>query len=515
MLDSAITAQLHDVYASLESTITFRVTTSSHAKQTELVEMLTAVASTSSRIEVNGVAETSEYPHFSILKNGVATGISFTGVPGGHEFTSLILAVLNSDMKGKLPDVDTQKRVARLNGPIRLRTFISLSCENCPEVVQALNMMALFHSDFEHEMVDGDVATEIVDSLSLQGVPSVMSGRDLVSSGKVNFSDLLDRLESHFGTQALSDTDKDLGQFDSIVVGGGPAGVSSAIYMSRKGMRVALVTDRMGGQLQETKGIENMISIPYVEGPGLSAQLANHVAEYEITVLENRRVVSISDSELKTVSFSSGEVATTRSVVMATGSQWRKLGVPGEKEYVGRGVAYCPHCDGPYYKGKDVVVVGGGNSGIEAAIDLSGIVKSVTVLEFMPNLKADSVLVKKAENMSTITIKKNIKTLEVIGDETSVTGLKIEDRETGSTSVLPTEGIFVQIGLQPNSELVSDLVKITQYGEIEIDEKCRTSVPGIYAAGDVTTVPYKQIIIAMGEGAKAGLTVFEDLIVKG
>jgi alkyl hydroperoxide reductase subunit F len=513
MLDAAIKTQLQDVYASLESSLTLRVLSSTHDKQDELVSMLNDIASTSSKINVDVVSETSEYPRFFLDKDGTPTGIAFTGIPGGHEFTSLVLALLNADGKGKLPDEDTLKRVSRLKGAIHLRTFISLSCENCPEVVQALNVMALNHDNFEHEMIDGDVAIGDVEGLNLQGVPSVMSGNDLVSSGKVNFSDLLDRLESHFGAEEASEEDKHLGHYDSIVIGGGPAGVSAAIYIARKGLSVAVVTDRMGGQLQDTKGIENMISIPYIEGPGLSSKLAEHLSEYDVKILENRRVDEIIDGESKTLNFSSGEVATTRSVVMATGAQWRTLGVPGEKEYVGRGVAYCPHCDGPYYKGKDVVVVGGGNSGIEAAIDLSGIVKSVTVLEFMPTLKADEVLVKKAESISNITIIKNVKTNEVLGDDDKVTGLTLEDRDSGKSYEHKTDGVFVQIGLKPNSDLVSSLVTMTKYGEIEIDEKCRTSVAGIYAAGDVTTVPYKQIVIAMGEGAKAGLTVFEDLVV--
>ncbi len=513
MLDSAIIEQLKSVYAQLESEIGLVYSESSNAKQAELVEMLESIASTSPKITAKPSGQANDFPHFEIQVNGKANGIKFSGIPGGHEFTSLILAILNSDQKGKLPDDMIINRIKALKGPIGLKTYISLSCENCPDIVQALNLMAIYKEDFTHEMVDGEFAQDEISRLKIQGVPSVIDGDDLVHSGKSSLTDLLEKLEARFGKdESASSVEKDLGEYDVIVIGGGPAGASAAIYTVRKGLKTAIITDRVGGQMQDTKGIENFVSTIYTEGPQLSAALGQHLGHYDIKVLEHRRVENIENGAVKKLQLNSGETVKAKSLIVTTGAKWRELGVDGEKEYIGRGVAYCPHCDGPYYKGKDVSVIGGGNSGVEAAIDLAGIVKSVTLFEFAPELKADQVLVEKLESLPNVTIIKNARTDKIVGDGEKVVALSFEDRASGEIKKVDLDGVFVQIGLVPNSAFLGELVEKNKFGEIVVTDKCRTNQKGIYAAGDVTTVPYKQIIIAMGEGAKAGLSAFEDLM---
>jgi alkyl hydroperoxide reductase subunit F len=509
MLDQEIIQQLTDVFSKLENTVEIRIYNSTHEKQIELKEMLLDLAKASSKIKVTELTEESSVPRFEIAK----TGVTFRGIPGGHEFSSLVLAILNTDLKGKIPDEGILQRVRNLKGPIRLKTYISLSCENCPDIVQTLNLMAILHPDFKHEMVDGEFAQDEIKSLSIQGVPSVVHQNKLISSGKISFIDLLTKLEKHFGSQSDGVQVKDLGSFDVVVVGGGPAGASAAIYAARKGLKTVIIADKVGGQVQDTKGIENLISVPYTEGPLLASKLSSHVAEYKIPVLEHRRVLSVETEQEKVIKLESGEFLKTKSLIVATGAKWRELGVPGEKEYIGRGVAFCPHCDGPYYRGKNIAVIGGGNSGVEAAIDLAGIVKSVTLFEFAPELKGDKILVDKLKSLSNVSIKTNVRTNEVKGDGEKVVGIEFEDRVSGELHNLSLDGVFVQIGLIPNSQFIKGVVETNKFGEIIIDSKCRTSVKGIYAAGDVSTVPFKQIIIAMGEGAKAALTAFEELVV--
>jgi alkyl hydroperoxide reductase subunit F len=514
MLDNSIIQQLKSVFEVLEGKIELVYFKSDNEKQNELVEMLNQVASTSDHITAVESGTDSIAPGFEIKNNGNSTGIKFSGIPGGHEFTSLILAIMNSDKKGKLPDDIILKRISRLNGPIRLKTYISLSCENCPEVVQALNLMAVFHPDFQHEMIDGAFYMEDIKELGIQGVPSTIHNGELLSSGKTDLVKLLEKLEGQFGIKDEKDIEPvDLGEFETAVIGGGPAGASAAIYSARKGLKTILIAESFGGQVKETKGIENMISVPYTEGPELSDKLLNHVSEYDIKLLEHRRLTKVEAGEtLKTIRFDSGESLDAASLIIATGAKWKELDIPGEKDYLGRGVAFCPHCDGPYYKGKDIAVIGGGNSGIEAAIDLAGIVKSVTVFELMPELRADKVLIKKAQSLENVTILKNVATQEILGDGDKVTGIKYKSCDSGEEHQMDLSGIFVQIGLIPNSDCVKDVVETNKYGEIIVDDKCRTNIQGIYAAGDVTTVPYKQIVISMGEGAKAGLTAFEDQV---
>lgn len=513
MLDAAIREQLQSVFAKLEGNVDFIYEPSQHSSQAELVEFLTDIAETSSKLTAksSGGAE-SPVPRFHLAHNGRSTPIAFTGIPSGHEFTSLILAVLNTDGKGKTPDESIAARIKRLKGPISLRTYISLTCENCPDVVQALNLMALLHPDFKHEMVDGGFVPDEIERLSIQGVPSIVTGELLIHSGRIQLIDLIAKLEEHFGTEDVAGPPRvtDLGDFDVAVIGGGPAGASAAIYSVRKGLKTVLIAEKMGGQVQETKGIENMISIPYTEGLHLTAQLNQHIGAYPVKVLEHRRVATIEKGPDNVVQLEGGEHLKAKSIIIATGAKWRELNIPGEKEYLGRGVAFCPHCDGPYYKGKDIAVIGGGNSGVEAAIDLAGIVKSVVLFEYNDSLKADAVLVEKLKGLPNAKIVTNARTKEITGDGTKVNALVYTDRVSNTDVTAELDGVFVQIGLLPNSQFVKGVVETNQYGEIVVDSKGHTSAPGIYAAGDVTTVPFKQIVIAMGEGAKVALTAFED-----
>jgi len=530
MLDRDLIEELKKVFSVLENTVECVVKTfdesqskveSNKEDAQNLVALLQGLADSSPFIKMTYSTELSPYPEFSLRYKEKDTGIHFLGIPTGHEFTSLVLAILNADGKGKFPDQFILNRMKKIKGPIELRTIISLTCENCPAVVQALNMMALIHPQFKHTMVDGQYIQEEISKLGIGGVPSVLHEDSLVSSGKIELIDLVKKLEDHFGIDdsvAIDNKNEqlNLGQVDVLVIGAGPAGGAAAIYTARKGLKTTVIAERVGGQVKDTKGIENLISVTYTEGPLLAQKLQEHMAQYPIELLEHRRVQSVQlegegKAALKRIHFESGEFITARALIIATGAKWRELNIKGEKEYLGRGVAFCPHCDGPFYKGLDVAVVGGGNSGVEAAIDLSQIVKSVTLFEYMDKLKADEVLVQKLKSLPNVTIITSAKTEEVLGDGKKVTGIKYLDRISNIEKEVSLAGIFVQIGLLPNSAFMKDIVEMNRFGEIVINEKNKTNVPYIYAAGDVTTVPFKQIIISMGEGAKAGLAAFEDL----
>jgi NADH-dependent peroxiredoxin subunit F len=515
MLDATILEQLAGHFSSLENEFTFALCPSQHEKQAELRTLLEELATTSPKIHVVESGSEVKEVRFDILKNGATTGIRFRAVPGGHEFTSLILAILNGDAKGKLPDEGITQRIRALRGPIEVRTYVSLSCTNCPDVVQALNLMALLHGDFRHEAVDGELAEQEVRRYGIQGVPSVVAGDKLIHVGKATLSELLETLEEHFGVNQSDASEAgpaDARRYDVVVIGGGPAGASAAIYSARKGLKTAVVAQRFGGQVQETLGIENLVSVVHTEGPRLAADLEKHMRSYAIDLFEHRKVEELQLGTQKTIRLKGSERMTADAVIIATGAKWRELGVPGEKEYIGRGVAFCPHCDGPFYKAKRVAVVGGGNSGIEAAIDLAGICGHVTVIEFMDRLKADDVLIKNLGLLSNVEVITNARTTEVVGDGSKVTAIKYQDRATDVVHEVALDGVFVQIGLVPNSSIVKDIVDTNRFGEIVVDAKNRTSASGVYAAGDVTTVPFKQIVIAMGEGAKAALSAFEDRI---
>lgn len=514
MLDETLLEQLKSAFSPLENSIALVYYDNGHADQPELLAMLNDIASTSQKISVvksESKSFSTASPEFYIVKNEKPTGIVFKGIPNGHEFTSLILAILHTDGKGKFPDTNLIQRIKNIKGPVLVKTYISLTCENCPDVVQALNQMALLHGNFTHEMVDGAYFQDEINALGIQGVPSVVCNQTLLHSGRAQLIDLINKLEEALGKVAAADqVSQDLGTFDVVVIGGGPAGASAAIYSARKGLSTAIIAEKMGGQVQETKGIENLISVIYTEGPQLAAQLAKHIASYPIRLLEHRRVSKIDIKDSNHIYLDGGEHLKAKNIIVATGAKWRELGIPGEKEYLGRGVAFCPHCDGPFYKGKKIAVVGGGNSGVEAAIDLAGIVKEVILFEYMPELKADKVLVDKLLSLPNVKVVTNAKTQKITGDGQKVSALEYQDRKTEKAIEVELDGIFVQIGLLPNSQFIKDIVETTKYGEIVVDNKGRSSVKGIYAAGDVTTTPYKQIIISMGEGAKAALAAFED-----
>lgn len=528
MLDPSIVAQLVSLFADLETELTLALAPSDHPKQTELRAMLEAVAGASSRIRVVeranatvGAAAT-DGVRFELLKGGTSTGVVFRAVPGGHEFSSLVLALLHAAGRGKLPDGAIVERIRALRGPIEVRSYVSLECTNCPDVVQALNLIAILHGGMRHETVDGGLFEREIAARNIQAVPTVLLGDEVLHVGRGSLGELLEKLEERFGRGPLevpSDEDGAVAAaaklYDVVVVGGGPAGCSAAIYSARKGLKTALIADRVGGQLLETLGIENLVSVPRTEGARLSADLERHVREYPIDVLEHRKVVSlrgVAPHLPKELRLSGGERLRAHSVILALGAKWRELGVPGEREYLGRGVAFCPHCDGPFYKGRRVAVVGGGNSGVEAAIDLAGLCSKVTLVEYLDQLKADDVLLRRLRSLANVEVVTRARVTEVVGDGTGVTALRYVDRASESPREVALDGVFVQIGLVPNSAMLKGVVELNAYGEVVVDAKGRTSVPGVYAAGDVTTVPYKQIVIAMGDGAKAALTAFEDRI---
>lgn len=518
MLDTSILQQVTEIFRNLEGNYTFQVY---YAPQREasnqLLAFLNDFVSTSTHLNIEKQEADGETLAFSLLKNGKDTGITFRGIPNGHEFTSLLLAVLNADGKGKnLPDEGIASRIRALKGDIRLQTYVSLTCTNCPDVVQTLNVFALLNPNIHHEMVDGALFQTEVDKLGVQAVPSVYADGKLIHVGRGTLSELLEKLEEKYPSSGETENNENAPihrTFDVLVLGGGPAGSSAAIYSARKGLKVAMIAERIGGQVKETVGIENLISVPYTTGNQLADNLRTHLTHYPIELFENRRIesVSLSGAE-KQIKVKGGEVFVAPAIIIATGAGWRRLNVEGESEYIGRGVAFCPHCDGPFYAGKEVAVVGGGNSGIEAAIDLAGICKKVTVIEFMDNLKADQVLQEKAQSLPNVEILTSTQTTKVTGNGEKVTALQLKNRQNGEEHTLNLDGVFVQIGLSANSQpFVGDL-DMTRIGEIVIDAHCRTNISGVYAAGDVSSVPYKQIVIAMGEGAKAALSAFEDRV---
>jgi len=517
MITPEIKNTLKSYFANLKQHITLVLQTGEHSKKAELYDFLKQIASVSANITVeqrDTRGELRSAVSFTLEVDNKPTGIIFSGIPGGHEFNSLILAMLQASGHEIKLDDSIRNLIKQIDQPLSFEVFISLSCHNCPDVVQALNQFALLNPNISNEMIDGGLFPELIKDREIQGVPSVYLNGELFANGKVDAAELLDKLlqqQPQIAESAVSHSEA-LPLQDVTIIGGGPAGVASAIYSARKGLKVTLIADRLGGQVKDTMAIENLISVPKTTGPELAGALQQHLNDYEITLKEHIRVNTIESGNIKTLTLSTGEVIRSKTLIVATGARWRELGVPGEKENIGNGVAYCPHCDGPFFKGKDVAVIGGGNSGVEAALDLAGIVKSVTVYEFAPELKADQVLIDQLNKRDNITVKTHVATREILAENGKVTAIEYEDRESKEVSRDRLAGVFVQIGLVPNSQLVEDLVKTKAWGEIVISEKCETSEPGIYACGDVTTVPFKQIVVAMGEGCKASLAAFEYLL---
>lgn len=513
MLDSNILAQVKGVMASLKSHITLRVERNeNYAQAAEFTAFVNDFVSCSDKLSAEFTA--GEDFRFSIVREGEDTGIRFRGVPNGHEFTSLLLAVLNADGQGKnLPDDLITARIKALKGEVRLRTYVSLTCTNCPDVVQALNVISLLNPNASNETIDGGLYQEEITALNIQGVPSVYVNGELLHVGRGDLGTLLSALEDAVGTSHDENADKVERHYDVVVLGGGPAGTSAAVYSARKGLRVAIVAERIGGQVNDTTAIENIISVPMTSGTRLAADLRNHLGQYPVDIYDNRKIIGTDlTGKVKSVRVRGGEEFRAPAVIIATGAGWRRLGLPDEAKYIGHGIHFCPHCDGPFYKDKNVCVIGGGNSGVEAAIDLAGICRHVTLLEYGENMRADDILQEKARSLDNVTIRTMVQTTAVHGNGQSFTGITVRNRRDDSEENMDFDGCFVQIGLSPNTDAFRDQLELTPRHEIPVDAFNRTDIPGVYAAGDATTVPYKQIMIAMGEGAKAALSAFDDRI---
>ncbi|MGH1503073.1 MAG: alkyl hydroperoxide reductase subunit F [Acidimicrobiales bacterium] len=515
MLDAALADQLQVHLQNITTPIELVASTDDGAKSTEMVELLTSIAELSDDITLVHDGADDRRPSFEVRRVGSDVSVTFAGIPMGHEFTSLVLALLQVGGHPSKADADTLAQIAELDGDFEFETFVSLSCQNCPDVVQALNLMSIVNPRIRHTMIDGGVFPDEVEQREIMAVPTVFLNGEVFDQGRMSLDQIVAKLDSGAEAKAKARLD-DKDPFEVLIVGGGPAGASSAIYSARKGLRTGVVAERFGGQLNDTLGIENLIAVAKTEGPHLVSALEANVREHDVDVITEQSVAALRDPAetggLFEVELANGAVLESRTVILATGARWRKMGVPGEDEYANRGVAYCPHCDGPLYKGKRVAVIGGGNSGIEAAIDLAGIAGHVTVLEFADTLRADDVLIAKAESLANVDIIKNAATTEVVGDGSKVVALEYQDRSSDELHRIELEGIFVQIGLLPNTDFLSGVVKLSERNEVEIDAAGRTSMPGVFAAGDCTTVPYKQIVIAMGQGSTALLSAFDHLM---
>ncbi|MCK7597421.1 alkyl hydroperoxide reductase subunit F [Microbulbifer sp. CAU 1566] len=511
MLDANVKKQLDTYLQNIVTPIKISVSADSSPKAVELNNLASEIAGLSSKIELKQESR-KRTPSMAIAPAGETPRVSFAGIPMGHEFTSLVLALLQAGGHPSKADPALQDQIRNIQGEFHFETYISLSCQNCPDVVQALNLMAKLNPNITHEMIDGALFQEEVDERQIMAVPAVYLNGEHFGQGRMGLEEIVAKIDT--GAEARKAEElNERAPYDVLVLGGGPAGAAAAIYAARKGIRTGLVAERFGGQVMDTVGIENFISVPYTEGPKLAASLEQHVKEYGVDIITGQRAAELRRKQMIELQMESGATLASKSVVLATGARWRELGVPGEAEYRTKGVAYCPHCDGPFFKGKHVAVIGGGNSGIEAAIDLAGIVKHVTVLEFADTLRADEVLVRKARSMANIDIIINAQTTEVLGDGSKVNGLQYTDRVSGESKKLELAGVFVQIGLVPNTEFLKDSgLAMNRMGEIEIDSRGATSMPGVFAAGDATTVPYKQIVISMGAGATAALGAFDHLI---
>jgi alkyl hydroperoxide reductase subunit F len=506
LFDADIKAQLAQYLQMMEGDILLKVSAGSDKVSSDMLALVDELAAMSSQIKVEH-AELQRTPSFSVNHPGEDTGITFAGIPLGHEFTSLVLALLQ--VSGRAPKVDQKviDQVKNIKGEYHFETYVSLSCHNCPDVVQALNVMSILNPNISHTMIDGAAFKEEVDAKQIMAVPTVFLNGEEFGSGRMSLEEILAKMGT--GPDASEFADK--GPYDVLVIGGGPAGASAAIYTARKGIRTGIVAERFGGQVMDTLGIENFISVKHTEGPKLVASLEEHVKDYGIDVMNLQRAKSLKKKDLVEIELENGAILKSKTVILSTGARWRNVGVPGEAEFKNKGVAYCPHCDGPLFEGKDVAVIGGGNSGVEAAIDLAGIVKHVTVLEFNPELKADAVLQERLHSLPNVTVITNAQTTEITGTD-KVNGISYMDRETEKVHHVELQGVFVQIGLVPNTDWLDDQIERTRFGELVVDKHGATSIPGVFAAGDCTDSAYKQIIISMGSGATAALGAFDYLI---
>ncbi|MFD1953000.1 alkyl hydroperoxide reductase subunit F [Paenibacillus thailandensis] len=506
MLDADIKQQLNQYLQLLEGDVLIKVSAESDALSKDMLAFLDELAGMSSRITIEQ-ARLERTPSFSVNRVGEETGVVFAGIPLGHEFTSLVLALLQ--VSGRAPKVEQNviDQIKSIKGNYVFESYISLSCHNCPDVVQALNLMSVLNPGISHTMIDGAAFKSEVESKDIMAVPTVYLNGQFFGSGRMSLEEIVAKLVDEPDASEFNDKEP----FDVLVIGGGPAGASSAIYAARKGIRTGIVAERFGGQVMDTLGIENFISVKHTEGPKLAASLEEHVKQYNVDIMKLQRAKRLEKKELIEVELENGAVLKSKTVILSTGARWRNIGVPGEAEFKNKGVAYCPHCDGPLFAGKHVAVIGGGNSGVEAAIDLAGIVSHVTVLEYNDALKADSVLQDRLYSLPNVTVIKNAQTKEITGTD-KVNGITYVERETGEDKHIELQGVFVQIGLVPNTDWLGDSVERNRMGEIVVDSHGATSMPGVFAAGDCTNSPYKQIIISMGSGATAALGAFDYLI---
>jgi alkyl hydroperoxide reductase subunit F len=514
MLDAATTAQLKNYLANLRTPVELVATLDDSPKSAEMRTLVETVAAQSDLLSARYDGHADRTPSFAIRRADGTAETHFAGLPLGHEFTSLVLALLHMGGHPPKEEAELLASVKSLEGDYRFETFFSLSCQNCPDVIQAINIMAALNPSVSHVAIDGAMFREEVETRKVMAVPAIYLNGELFGQGRMDLSQIMAKLDT--GTVARAAEKIDAKEpFEVLIVGGGPAGAAAAIYSARKGIRTGVVAERFGGQVLDTMGIENFISVQHTEGPKLAAQLEQHVREYDVDIMNLQtaaELIPAGADGLHEIKLASGASLKARTLILSTGARWRQMGVPGEEEYRNKGVAYCPHCDGPLYKGKRTAVIGGGNSGVEAAIDLAGIVAHVTLIEFDSQLRADAVLQKKLRSLTNVDIITSALSTEVIGDGERVQTLVYTDRNTDVSHRIDLDGIFVQIGLVPNTEWLKGPLTLSPRGEIEVDTHNATNLPGVFAAGDVTTVPYKQIIVAMGEGTKAGLSAFDHII---
>ena len=514
MLDAATTAQLKNYLANMRTPVELVATLDDSPKSLEMRTLVETVAAQSDLLSARYDGHADRTPSFAIRRADGTAETHFAGLPLGHEFNSLVLALLHMGGHPPKEEAELLASVKSLEGDYRFETFFSLSCQNCPDVIQAINIMAALNPSVSHVAIDGAMFREEVETRKVMAVPAIYLNGELFGQGRMDLSQIMAKLDT--GTVARAAEKIDAKEpFEVLIVGGGPAGAAAAIYSARKGIRTGVVAERFGGQVLDTMGIENFISVQHTEGPKLAAQLEQHVREYDVDIMNLQtaaELIPAGADGLHEIKLASGASLKARTLILSTGARWRQMGVPGEEEYRNKGVAYCPHCDGPLYKGKRTAVIGGGNSGVEAAIDLAGIVAHVTLIEFDSQLRADAVLQKKLRSLTNVDIITSALSTEVIGDGERVQTLVYTDRNTDVSHRIDLDGIFVQIGLVPNTEWLKGPLTLSPRGEIEVDTHNATNLPGVFAAGDVTTVPYKQIIVAMGEGTKAGLSAFDHII---
>ncbi|MGY3263952.1 alkyl hydroperoxide reductase subunit F [Lysobacter sp. HA35] len=515
MLDDSLKSQLSTYLERLQQPIRLEASLDDSDASRELEGLLRDIATLSAKVEYERTDDCERRPSFAIVRDGTDVDVRFAGIPLGHEFTSLVLALLW--VGGHPPKIedDVAHQVRQLEGEFRFETYMSLSCQSCPDTVQALSLMSVLNPNIHHVAIDGALFQDEVEARGIMSVPTILLNGQPFDQGRMTVEQVLAKLDTGAASRAAeSIANKEA--FDVLVVGGGPAGAASAIYAARKGIRTGVAAERFGGQVLDTMAIENFVSMSYTEGPKLATALEQHVRDYEVDVMNLQRATKLVPASqpggLITVELENGASLQSKSVIVTTGARWRQMGVPGEDQYRNKGVAYCPHCDGPLFKGKRVAVIGGGNSGVEAAIDLAGIVAHVTLIEFDSKLRADDVLQRKLRSLPNVDVIVSAQTTEVLGDGAKVTGLVMKDRVSGDARTIELEGVFVQIGLLPNTEWLKGTVELTPRGEIIIDDRGATNIPGVFAAGDATTVPFKQIVIAMGAGATAALSAFDHLI---